>query len=253
MITMPVAAADMWQVVSFMFASPELRVCMIGGFSALGLVTNLAIIRLLRRRGPDVSAAPFVIIAGLLGVVIPLFLVWGARSEHDFQLPEAIGWMVVLLYIASVATFIHASTSVIYQAVYQWWWNRRDRKYGDACHIEQLPDGSIRHQRSRVSAARELAANRVTSAGAGADVAQVYRKAGLHVPEKPGAACGGNNQVTPAELAYGDLALFTDHYAVVVSEHVIFDNGEPVKFGGPEHLADNFLGFIRPGMDPAVK
>ncbi|MDM2164695.1 hypothetical protein PP352_21330 [Mycobacteroides abscessus] len=207
----------------------------------------------MRRRGPDVAAVPFVIIAGMVGVVIPLFLVWGARSEHDFPLPEAIGWAVVLLYIASVATFIHASTSVIYQAVYEWWWNRRDRKYGDVCHIEELPDGSIRHQRSRVSVARELAANQVASAGAGIDVAEVYRKAGLYVPEKPAVAHGGNNQVTPWELAYGDLALFTDHYAVVVSEHVIFDNGEPVKFGGPEHLADNFVGFIRPGMDSAAE
>lgn len=141
MISAPVAAGGTLQViVSNMFESPELRVFMIGGFSALGLVTNVAILRLLRRRGPDVSAVPFVIIAGLLGVVIPLFLVWGTRSEHDFPLPEAIGWMVVLLYIASVATFIHASTSVIYQAVYQWWWNRRDRKYG--LYVPEKPDAA---------------------------------------------------------------------------------------------------------------
>ncbi|SHY45392.1 Uncharacterised protein [Mycobacteroides abscessus subsp. abscessus] len=142
MISAPFAAGGTLQViVSNMVESPELRVLMIGGFSALGLVTNVAIVRLLRRRGPDAAAAPLVIIAGLIGVLIPLFLTWGARSDHDFPLPEAIGWVVGLLYIASVATFIHASTSVIYQAVSEWWWNRRDRKYRDVCHIEQDSSG----------------------------------------------------------------------------------------------------------------
>ncbi|SLI00921.1 Uncharacterised protein [Mycobacteroides abscessus subsp. abscessus] len=243
-LAVDVFKSDLW------VGSAEIRLFMIAGFSAVGLLASVRTIQLWKRRKPS-ALAPLLIVAGLFGVVMPAVLALCVRPDREIVLPDAVGFVVVVLYIAALVTFAYALLSVVYRAVDEWWWKRQDRKHGDVWMIEELPDGSTRTHPSRVAVARELAANRVTSTRG--DVAATYRAAGLDVPDTPTDPRHSRNEVTPIQLIYGDLAVFSDHYAVVIHRHVIFEGGEPVKFGGAEHLAANFLGFIRPPLDPAAR
>lgn len=241
-LAVDVFKSDLW------VGSAEIRLFMIAGFSAVGLLASVRTIQLWKHRRPS-ALAPLLIAGGLFGVVMPAVLALCVRPDRDIVLPDVVGFVVVVLYIAALVTFAYALLSVVYRTGYEWWWKRQDLKHGDVWLIEELPDGSTRTRPSRVSVARELAANRVTSTRG--DVAVTYRAAGLDVPDNPSDPRLGKNEVMPSQVIYGDLAVFSDHYAVVIHRHVIFDHGEPVKFGGTEHLAENFLGFLRPHLDRA--
>ncbi|SHU68398.1 Uncharacterised protein [Mycobacteroides abscessus subsp. abscessus] len=120
---------------------PVFTVVVVAATALMGIWSGVNVLSLWKWRRPS-KLVPQLVLGFALGVAIPVtvFVVNPFQQELPEPLAEALAWLV----FASVSVWAIGFCSVMYRAVSEWWWDRRDKKHGDVWSIETLPDGSTK-------------------------------------------------------------------------------------------------------------
>lgn len=120
---------------------PVLTVIAVAATALMGIWTGGNVLMLWKRRRPSTLVSQLVF-GFAVGVAFPVavFVAHPGGQVLPGPIAEALAWLI----FASVSVWAMGFWSVVYRAVSEWWWDRRDKKYGDVWSIETLPDGSTK-------------------------------------------------------------------------------------------------------------
>lgn len=123
------------------WAGPVLTVLAIAATALMGIWSGVTVLSQWKWRRPS-KLVPQLVLGFVVGVAFPVtvFAVNPGRQELPEPIAEALAWLV----FAAAAVWAMGFWSVVYRAVSEWWWDRRDKKHGDVWSIETLPDGSTK-------------------------------------------------------------------------------------------------------------